>query len=174
MAPQRFQTVVKKARFKVAGLSPQQMIAVGDDFIRGFRDRMARGLDVYDQPAPPLSMRYRETREKSGRLNFGPDRGYRAQKLNRGKAPIRDWNYSGITLRHLKVLTATNNKCTIGFIGAIHPYTARTKHPMTISQIVSINNRRHRQFGVSPRDRQNITASVLRQLSPAPASAKVA
>ena len=58
------------------------------------RARIQSGQNIYDQAAAPLKP------GKPGR------RGYPEYKAARGLQPIRDWTWSGHTLRYLKVLTA--------------------------------------------------------------------
>jgi hypothetical protein len=81
-------------------------------------------------------------------------RGYPEYKAARGLQPIRDWTWSGHTLRCLKVLTANENRAAIGFLDEALP-----GRRMTASQIAAFNNRREAQWGVSPRDRQAVLAA---------------
>src|ERR1022692_3943076 len=62
------------------------------------RTRIQSGQNIYDQAAAPLKP------GQSGR------RGYPDYKSARGLQPIRDWTWSGLTLRCLKVLTANENR----------------------------------------------------------------
>ena len=82
-------------------------------------------------------------------------RGYPDYKAARGLQPIRDWTWSGHTLRCLKVLTANENLAAIGFLDEALPGRRQTA-----SQIAAYNNRRERQWGVSPRDRQAVLVGV--------------
>jgi hypothetical protein len=68
------------------------------------RARIQSGQNIYDQAAAPLKPGL------SGR------RGYPDYKAARGLQPIRDWTWSGHTLRCLKVLTANENRAAIGFL----------------------------------------------------------
>jgi hypothetical protein len=140
----RFETKIRKARFQYAGYSPQQMTQIGSDLIQqGLIPRILHGGDVYDQPAPPLSEKYRR------------------RKLLAGKSPIRDWSLSGRTLRSLKVLVAGPNKAILGFTDAVSNLRA------------VINNRRHRQFGVSPAN-QTLLLRLFQRLPNAVQAKKVA
>ena len=106
------------------------------------RARIQSGQNIYDQGAAPLKP------GQSGR------RGYPDYKAARGLQPIRDWTWSGHTLRCLKVLTANENRAAIGFLDEALPGRRQTA-----SQIAAFNNRREPQWGVSPRDRQAVLAA---------------
>ena len=73
------------------------------------RARIQSGQNIYDQAAAPLKPGL------SGR------RGYPDYKAARGLQPIRDWTWSGHTLRCLKVLTANENRAAIGFLDEALP-----------------------------------------------------
>ncbi len=129
---QRFKTTIRKARFVEQGFSAQQMQSIGQQFIdTAERPRIRAGLTVYDQPAPPLSI------------------GYAKRKTRRGLQPIRDWSLTGRTLRSMKVLTAGPNQARIGFTDA------------EANKRAAINNRRARQFGVSPADHTKLIQITL-------------
>jgi hypothetical protein len=104
--------------------------------------RIQSGQNIYDQAAAPL---------KPGRDG---KRGYPDYKSARGLNPIRDWTWSGHTLRCLKVLTANQNRAVIAFLDEAMP-----GRRLTASQIAFLNNRREQQWGVSPRDRQSVIAA---------------
>jgi hypothetical protein len=130
----RFQTVLKRARFVYSPYTATEMDSI--------RARIQNGQNIYDQAAAPLKP------GQSGR------RGYPDYKSARGLQPIRDWTWSGHTLRCLKVLTANENRAAIGFLDEALP-----GRRMTASQIAAFNNRREAQWGVSPRDRQAVLAA---------------
>ena len=69
---------------------------------------------------------------------------------------MRDWTWSGHTLRCLKVLTANENRAAIGFLDETMPGRRQTA-----SQIAFYNNQRERQWGVSPRDRQAVLVAMI-------------
>jgi hypothetical protein len=75
-------------------------------------------------------------------------RGYPDYKAARGLMPVRDWVWTGRTMRSLKVKSASENKAIIGFID---PNADRIAH---------VNNLRERQFGISPKDRSALSAAV--------------
>jgi hypothetical protein len=99
--------------------------------------RIRKAFNVNDGPAKPL---------KPGRNGR---RGYPDYKAARGLMPIRDWVWTGRTMRSLKVKSASENAATIGFVD---PNADRIAH---------VNNLRERQFGISPKDRSALNAAVL-------------
>jgi len=114
------------------------MQALGTAVQTSVRERIRRAVDVYDSPAPPLKQHKRN-----------PNSGYPAFKVRRyGGKPIRDWWRTGRTLRSLQTLSISYNRVVVGFTDSVSDFRA------------FINNRRHLQFGVSPRDRQNILSKL--------------
>lgn len=91
---------------------------------------MDRALDVFDQPAPPLKP------------------GYAKLKGRRFGSTVRDLKATGRMRRSMKVLSAAVNKVTLGFTDAVTNMRA------------AINNRRVRQYGVSPTDQAVVVASI--------------
>jgi hypothetical protein len=140
----RFQTVIRRARFVYSPYTSQEMLGFAQVLADSIRTRIQAGQNIYDQPAAPL---------KPGRQGR---RGYPDYKAARGLKPIRDWIWSGHTLRCLKVLTVNENRAVIGFLDE-----ARPGRRQTASQIAFYNNQRERQWGVSPRDRQAVIAAML-------------
>lgn len=128
----RFQTVVRQARFSLNPFTPDQMVRIAQRLSGSVVDRISHGLTVDDSPARELSRGYLKAK----------------QRYAAGVDPVRNWIYTGRTLRSLKVLTATQNRAVIGFSDAVAASRA------------FFNNRRQRQFGVSPRDRQALVEAV--------------
>lgn len=140
----RFQTVIRRARFVYSPYAAPQMQGFAQLLADSIRMRIQSGQNIYDQAVAPL---------KPGL----PDRrGYPDYKVARGLQPIRDWTWSGHTLRCLKVLTVNENRAAIGFLDEALP-----GRKQTASQIAFYNNLRERQWGVSPRDRQALLAAML-------------
>jgi hypothetical protein len=131
----RFQTIVRRARFVYSGYTSDEMLGFGELLADTIRARIQRGQNIYDQPAAPL---------KPGR---GGHKGYPDYKVARGLQPIRDWTWSGHTLRCLKVLTVNENRAVLGFLEESLP--GRTQ---TASEIAFWNNQREHMWGTSPRD----------------------
>src|ERR1700689_4743971 len=100
----RFQTVIKSARFVYSPYSATEMQGFGQVLADSIRARIQNGQNIYDQATAPL---------KPGRSGC---RGCPDYKSARGLKPIRDWTWSGHTLRCLKVLTANENRAAIGFL----------------------------------------------------------
>lgn len=143
----RFQTKIKRARFTVPGYSPDQMVMLGNALRDSIEQRILRAEDVYDGAAQPLSSK-------------GKRGGYAAWKSKKAPPAERNWRYTGRTLRSMKVLSVATNRAVIGFTDA------------EANKRAAINNRRWRQFGVSPRNRQAV-ALALRALN-RPVQVKVA
>src|SRR5580658_6099977 len=140
----KFQTVIKHARFVYSPYTATEMQGFGQVLADSIRARIQSGQNIYNQAAAPLKPGL------SGR------RGYPDYKAARGLRPVRDWTWSGHTLRCLKVLTANENRAAIGFLDEALPGRSQTA-----SQIAFYNNRRERQWGVSPRDRQAVIVAFL-------------
>lgn len=110
--------------------------------VDSIKERIAKGMNVNDSPAKPL---------KPGRNGR---RGYPDRKIAHGLAPIRDWSWRGRTMRSLAVKAVSENRVVIGFTDP------------QADAIAHFNNRREKQFGVSPKDRSVLTravAALLRQ-----------
>lgn len=132
-----FDTKITKARFTVPGYQPEQMKEISQELIEaGIRARIMRGQNTYDGAATPLK------------------RGYARMKQRRGKQALRDWVFTGRTLRSLQVLSATHNKSIIGFTDAVSNKRA------------AINNARERQFGISPSDQAVLNQAKAKAGSP--------
>ena len=110
--------------------TPQQMAIIGEAGRASMYDRIRLSVDVYDRPAPPLKVPAKY-----------PNGGYPRYKVSKyGGRPIRDWWRTGQTLRAMKVIQAATNRVVIGFTTPAANLRA------------FLNNRRWRQFGLSPRD----------------------
>jgi len=142
-----YQTVVQKARFNHTGFDVEHMQRIAENVRTSIHKRITSGTNVYDLPAKPL-MRHPPVKEGKRERGYGV---HKQQKM--GKA-IRDWVYSGHTMRMLKVLSVSVNKAVIGFLNEIRPGRS-----ISASQIAWLNNRRDRQWGISPQDRNVIRAS---------------
>src|SRR5271165_2018513 len=138
----RFQTVIKRARFVYSGYTATEMQGFGQVLADSIRKRIQSGQNIYDQAAAPL---------KPGQPGR---RGYPDYKAARGLQPVRDWTWSGHTLRCLKVLVANENRATLGFLDEALPGRRQTA-----SEIAFYNNRREQQWGVSPNDRVAVAAA---------------
>jgi hypothetical protein len=100
----RFQTVIRRVRFAYSPYTATEMQGFAQVLADSIRTRIQSGQNIYDQASAPL---------KPG---LPGRRGYPDYKAARGLNPIRDWTWSGHTLRCLKVLTANENRAAIGFL----------------------------------------------------------
>ena len=131
-----FQAKITRARFVLGPFTSEDMLTIGGVVVESIKDRLHKGLNINDQPAKPL---------KPGRNG---KRGYPDYKAARALQPFRDWFWTGRTLRSLKVKSASENRCVIGFVD---PNADRIAH---------VNNIRERAFGISPKDRQAMVAAI--------------
>ncbi|MGA1995323.1 MAG: hypothetical protein ABSH45_06030 [Bryobacteraceae bacterium] len=83
----RFQTVIKHAHFVCSPYTATEMQGFARVLADSIRARIQSGENIYDQAAAPL---------KPG---LPGRRGYPDYKAARGFQPIRDWTWSGHTLR---------------------------------------------------------------------------
>ena len=139
----RFKTVVRRARFVYSPFTGAEMNTFAQLLADTIVARIRSGQTIYDQAAP---------------LKPGKDgrRGYPDYTVARGLKPIRDWTWTGHTMRCLKVLRANENRAEIGFLDEAMPGRQNTA-----SQIAFWNNQRERQWGVSLRDREFIRGIML-------------
>jgi hypothetical protein len=126
----KFQTRISKARFVYSPYTGQQMASFGQSLVDSIKARLAMAQDTQDQPAPPLKDRYRKSKQR---------------RYGRGD---RDWNWTGRTMRGLRVIRANQNRAVIGFYDPI------------ASQRAFFNQRRHRQWGVSLVNRRDLIAAM--------------
>lgn len=126
MARQRFQPVITRARFDAPGFSPEQMIQLADALNKSIQARMDRGQDIYDAAAPPLSPNYAKFKAK----RYG--------------STLRDLKATGRTRRGMRTTKAGQNTATLGFVD-----------PIALLR-VKFNNKRSRQWGISPRNQQEL------------------
>jgi hypothetical protein len=126
----RFQTVIKRSRFKAGSYTPEVMQGIGGGTLADIMTRISEASDVYDQAAKPLA------------------EGYARRKQRWGNNPIRDWRYTGRLMRSLKVLEVAHGRAVLGPVDA---YAASRIH---------YNNRRVLQWGISPRNRAKLLGLV--------------
>lgn len=127
----RFQTrVSRKVRFVTGKVDPEIMKGLGEGLVESIQRRMSAALNVYDTPAAPLKPSYAKFKQRK----YG--------------TAVRDLFATGRTRRSMKVLSASPGRAVIGFTDAI------------ANMRVAINNRRERQFGVSPDDRRGLMDPV--------------
>jgi len=118
-----FETKFRRVRFVGFGYTAEQMAGAASAVItRAIVPRIQSGLTVTDSAAPALKPNYAKV------------------KARKHPPAVRNWTFTGRTLRSMKVLVGAPNKAIIGFID---PETNKR---------AAINNRRSRQFGISGTD----------------------
>jgi len=137
MARSKFKTKVSRARFVVSPFTAQQMVEIGQVAVDSIKARLARAENIYDQPAKLLSEGRRGT-------------GYRRYKSRNAPPAMRNWRRTGRTLCGMNVLRANENRAVIGFSDPVAAMRA------------AVNQRRERQFGLSPANWKDILAAVRR------------
>ena len=143
-----FTPKITKARFSLSPFTPEQMLGLGNVLATSIIDRIRSGKNVGDQDAKPLKQP--DPGATAARLNLPANRyyGYPASKSRRGIAPLRNWTWTGQTLRSLKVLSVNENGGKIGFT------TDRA------NKIATHLNRQEKAFGISPNDRQVLNTAL--------------
>lgn len=129
-----FQAKITRARFVLGPFTAEQMRGIGEVAAESIKTRILGGNNVQDSPSKALKA------------------GYAKSKMKRGRAPIRDWFFRGLTLGSLKVKTADENRVVVGFVND------------QADRIAHRNNLREKAFGVSPNDRKAVNAAVLASL----------
>lgn len=122
----KFQPVMKRARVGTPGFSADTMLRFAGELNSSIAQRMDRAQDIYDNAALALT----------------PD--YAKSKMKKVGSAIRDLRLTGRTRRGMRPLSAAQNVAIIGF-----------SDPVAMNRI-QINNRRVRQYGVSPVNRQHL------------------
>lgn len=147
----KYQTKITKARFIYSPLSGQRMAEIGQSLIEAIFERWDRGIGVDGSPAPPLAQ-HRRQREDGTFTNF---RGYQVAKVRKTGSSIRDLKLSGRLRRSIKALSANENKVTLGPVDGMHTRLKRGGI-LTFSDVLTINQRRFRMWGVSPAEKAKL------------------
>lgn len=122
-ASMAFETVIKKVRFEFVGYSGEQMTTVSNAMItKAILPRIQSGAKIDGSPAQGLTNRY-------ARL-----------KARKHPPALRNWSFTGQTLRSMKTITAKPNQAVVGFT------------TNAANMRAGINNARARQFGVGQRE----------------------
>lgn len=128
--PLKFQPVIKRVRFESRGFSPEQMLGFGNVLLKSIQTRLDKAQDIYDQAAPPLKPQYQRRKERYAGTS------------------VRDLRLTGRTRRSMKVLEVGQN---YGVIGLSDPEAANR---------IRWNQRRSRQWGVSPQNEKDLARAV--------------
>lgn len=142
--------IINPRRFVVSEWDPQRMIRIGT-FLKGtIFARIDRVETVNDTPAPPLKKAYRKDGQEHG------SRSYPLRKVKVWKAkPVRDLLRTGDMRRAIHVQRAGYNYVEVGFGGNTW-----------MERRMSYNQRRSRQWGVSPRDMKLLSAYIFNVSKP--------
>jgi len=163
----KYQTKITKARFVVSPFTGSQMVEFGDSILSMIMARWDRGMDVNDATAPPLvsfQKSYFDNVFKatgSGLVSIlrfnrvSADRGYRGFKQRKTGRTIRDLNLTGRLRRSIKVLSASQNKMTLGPTDGMHTSLKRGGQ-LSFSDVLTLNQRRWRLWGISPSEKAKI------------------
>lgn len=139
----RYQTKIIKARFVHSPFTASQMAAFGQSLLDDIWDRISQAQNVYDAPALPLRPGYARFKKR----RYGTD--------------LRNLQATGQTRRATKVLTASQNEAVLGPLPGVHGVGKRKGILLTYGQILMVNNRRERQWGVSPKNRDKIVSEIM-------------
>lgn len=149
----KFKTQMRGLRLTSVPFPAERMRVIAENLLAKITQRISQGMDVHDSPAPPLTPKY---------AKFKVERARRPNK--------RDWYLTGITLRHLRVKSARPNRAVIGFLPGVRRYALKSKlgaktqpienRSVPISLVVTKNQRRCRQWGVSPSDEAVLINSI--------------
>jgi len=131
-----FHAKITRARWVLGPFTAEDMLTIGNVLRDSIATRIGKGLNANDEQSKPL---------KPGRNGH---RGYPDYKAARGLQPFRDWFWTGRTMRSLKVKSASENRVEIGFVDP------------NADRIAYVNNRREKAFGISPKDRLALAATV--------------
>jgi len=138
-------TVTQRPQPRSLDFNSGQMTRIGDRVTASIRNRIERGYDVYDRPAPPLRQAT-PARRANGLAALA---GYVMTKVSKyGGRPIRNWHRTGETLGAMGVIEASTNRVVIGF---------RT---MQANLRAAKNNARWPQFGISPSDQSVLNKAL--------------
>ena len=129
-----FVTRIVRSTFTLSPFTSEQMSEIGTVMLDAKKERISRGIDSRDQPAKPLVERYAR------------------RKILKGRAPIRDWFWRGLTMGSLKVKAASENKVTIGPVN------------VQADQIMTAQRRMVEMWSDSDKDREALAAIVRHQL----------
>jgi len=129
-----FQTKITHARLTLSPFSSEQMSDLGKIMIGVKLDRITQAINSQDSPAKPLVDRYAK------------------RKIQRNRAPVRDWLWRGLTRGSAKVIIASEDRVVIGFI---NPEADR---------IVTAQRRREEMWSDSPNDKRALSEAIKQML----------
>lgn len=134
----KFQTKITKARFVVSPFTGRQMVDVGRSLIDSNFERWDSGIDALDGRAPGLTAKYA-----------------RFKSFARRKRAIRDLDLTGRLRASIQVLSANENKVTVGPTDGMYANSFK-RGQLSFSAVLTLNQRRWRMWGVSPADKAKL------------------
>jgi hypothetical protein len=160
---------ITSVRWKQTPWTGARMNEIAKPIMESIKGRILSGRNIHGAAALPLSMKYRERKDKAGRIIVGADRGYRAWKAKRFPPAIRNWKLTGFTLGQMGVLAAEPGRAVIGFAEAVRPAMTVTgksgnafyiSRPISVNKLVGINQATERMFGLSAPDQAEFLRRV--------------
>ena len=137
-----FSTKITHKRFSLLPFTPEDMKGIGDAVIKSVQKRILAGIKVDDSQARPLK----------GDVKSDKYIPYAEQKVRKGLAGIRNWTWSGKTLKSMQVLSASEDKAVVGFVGD------------RANRIVAKMNQIDRMFGVAESDQRALQDEVQKRI----------
>lgn len=125
-----FTSKIVHRELTLSPFSAEQMMTIGQVMVDTKIDRISRAIDSRDSPAVALTDRYAK------------------RKVQRGRNPVRDWTWRGLTMGSFKVKSASEDSVTIGFVNS------------QADQIVTKQRRRCEMLSDSPKDTEALHAVV--------------
>lgn len=133
-------SMTKVPEFPDVSFTEQQMRTLAGDVQEQMRARILRGVNLSDAPAKPLSERYAK------------------RKQRRGRAPIRDWTFTGDTMRNLKIMETSKKSTEVGFDWRAAVSGGKGR-PGPFQKALFQQNREP-MFGLSPQNEQAVGRKV--------------
>jgi hypothetical protein len=121
-----FTVRITHKRLTLSPFTSEQMTMIGESLLSSVKTRLSLGLNTQDTAAPPLSTKYAN------------------RKMRMNRTPIRNLSWSGALMKSLRVKSASETGVTIGPINPL------------ASLKLTVNNRRAKQWGISPKDQEKI------------------
>lgn len=144
-----FTTKITHARLTFSPFTSEAMMSVGQATLDHIKGRIRSATDVTDNRARVLKETYAEEKRRGRYVSQGGPKKYSG-------LPIRDWTLRGRTLQSCKVMTASENRVSIG------PTLAET------SMIILVRNRKDHMWGLAPSDMEAMYAAVREVLKTTP------
>ena len=131
-----FTAKIRHLEFTFSPFTTSQMEQIGTLMLNAKKARISRAVNSQDLPAKPLVNRYAK------------------EKIKRGRAPIRDWMWRGLTMGSFRVKRVDEEKVVIGFVNA------------ESDKIVTMQRRKEEMLSDSPRDTaalHAVTKAIMQQ-----------